>query len=316
MRSFVLLLIGVCLLATRTTSATEITLDALAWKVTQNVDWTLNTNSNPVNQFVGYETIHYDYDAGFRIGVLRETEVCDVRFAYTRYGTSTSDSATGQLTAAFFGGKQAQPPAPKYYFDTGEIAADLAYDIFDLDFGRTYQPTEALTLRPILGLRGGRIDQSFDSTFRSAYSDAGGPLERTIVESMTNNFWGIGPKLGVETSVNLFRGADSELNLTANVSTAYLVGHWTIDDTTRIVDVQNGATTVTNKSIIVPDRDFGAVTFQTLVGVEWRHHGWSAALGYELNNWLNQCQIFDDATGAHNNDLILQGLTIRVALAF
>lgn len=34
---------------------------------------------------------------------------------------------------------------------------------------------------------------------------------------------------------------------------------------------------------------------------------------YEINDWFEQFQIFDDATGAHNNDLILQGLTVQLA---
>ena len=38
--------------------------------------------------------------------------------------------------------------------------------------------------------------------------------------------------------------------------------------------------------------------------------------GYEINDWLNQCQIFDDATGPHNNDLILQGLTVSFGCSF
>jgi hypothetical protein len=43
---------------------------------------------------------------------------------------------------------------------------------------------------------------------------------------------------------------------------------------------------------------------------------WNSAVGYEFNDWLNQCQIFDDATGPHNNDLIVQGLSVRAGYRF
>jgi hypothetical protein len=66
----------------------------------------------------------------------------------------------------------------------------------------------------------------------------------------------------------------------------------------------------------VNDRQFGALTFQTMAGVNLKCGHWSATAGYEINDWLNQCQIFDDATGPHNNDLIVQGLSIKVSYAF
>ncbi|MGC4006011.1 MAG: Lpg1974 family pore-forming outer membrane protein [Pirellulales bacterium] len=239
-----------------------------------------------------------------------------MRFAYTRYGVDAAHAAAGDLTAAFLGGKQAQPPSPKIYFDTGAVATELDYDIFDLDLGKRFYPSPSLMIRPIVGLRGGRIDQSFETTLQATYAGTIGQIERTAVERMTNDFWGIGPKFGVETAVNLARGDEYEVNLTANFYAAYLIGRWTVDDVTGIVDVENGVRTVSEKTIAVPDRDFGATTFQTVIGVNWRYGGWSVAAGYELNDWLNQCQIFDDATGPHNNDLILQGLTLTAAFAF
>lgn len=60
----------------------------------------------------------------------------------------------------------------------------------------------------------------------------------------------------------------------------------------------------------------GALAFQAIVGLNLKYRNWSATVGYELNDWLNQCQIFDDATGTHNNDLLLQGLIFRAMFGF
>ena len=54
------------------------------------------------------------------------------------------------------------------------------------------------------------------------------------------------------------------------------------------------------------------MAFQAVLGINLKFRSWSATVGYEINDWLNQCQLFDDATGPHNNDLILQGLTLNV----
>lgn len=33
-------------------------------------------------------------------------------------------------------------------------------------------------------------------------------------------------------------------------------------------------------------------------------------VAYEVSDWFNQYQVFDNTTGARNNDLVLQGLTV------
>ena len=53
-----------------------------------------------------------------------------------------------------------------------------------------------------------------------------------------------------------------------------------------------------------------------MIGLNFNYRNWNATAGYEFNDWLNQCQIFDDATGPHNNDLIVQGLSIRVSYSY
>ncbi|MHB8971006.1 MAG: hypothetical protein ACYC3X_11330 [Pirellulaceae bacterium] len=66
----------------------------------------------------------------------------------------------------------------------------------------------------------------------------------------------------------------------------------------------------------IDNRDFGALTFQALIGLHLNYRNWNATAGYEFNDWLNQCQIFDDATGPHNNDLVVQGLSLRISHSF
>ena len=139
-----------------------------------------------------------------------------------------------------------------------------------------------------------------------------GYLLKTSDEHIGNSFWGIGPKLGIESTLNLWSGEKCRIDLALSFYTAYLLGFWTIHDVT--IDTTDGSPS--RFDVPINDRHFGALTFQAMAGVNLSYGHWNATAGYEINDWLNQCQIFDDATGPHNNDLVIQGLSIRVSYCF
>lgn len=301
-----------CLLLPHRAPAFEVFADFLYWRATEPVDWVLDTNRQPTNQFVAYETIDFDLAPGFRAGIELD-ETWGTRLYYTRFHTTTEDSASGNLTPAFLGGKLALSDAPAStppYFDEGRVQAVIDYNVLDCDFGRRFHPLPSLQLRPVLGIRGAWINQQFDSEFQDL------SVSKRISEHMENNFWGIGPKLGIENAWNVRRGEAFRVDLMANFYTAYLLGHWAVQDATRLTASHHSQTIRSERVIPIRDRDFGALTFQVLVGVRLEYGRWSAMAGYEINDWLNQCQIFDDATGPHNNDLLLQGLTASVRCRF
>ncbi len=305
-----------CLLQAQSARALEFFGDFLYWQATEPVDWVLNTNRLPTNQFVAYGTIEYDFGPGFRVGIGQENE-WGTKFYYTRLHTRAADSESGNLTPAFMGGKLAlsDPPKPTPpYFDTGQVEAVIDYNVLDWDLGKRFNPAQSLVVRPVVGLRAAWIDQTFDSAFQGSWPAL--PLSRSVSEHMENNFWGIGPKIGIENAWNAWRGEEGEINCVANFYTAYLLGFWTVKDVTNTISIDNTQTTISQRVVPIDGRDFGALTFQAVVGINLKYRRWSATAGYEINDWLNQCQIFDDATGPHNNDLILQGLTVNVSCSF
>ncbi|HSW71370.1 MAG TPA: hypothetical protein VLH77_05265 [Gammaproteobacteria bacterium] len=60
----------------------------------------------------------------------------------------------------------------------------------------------------------------------------------------------------------------------------------------------------------------GALSFQAKVGANFDYKKFSMSLTYEMTDWLNQLQIYDDNTGTHTNDMTLQGLSFKLAYAF
>jgi hypothetical protein len=315
MRYFGWLLIA-WLLQAQSAQALDFFADFLYWQATEPVDWTLDTNRFPLDQFVAYETVSFDFTPGFRVGVGQEGQ-WSTKVYYSHVHTSFADSMSGNLTPAFLGGKLALSDEPKStpaYFDQGQIEAAVDYNVLDWDLGKPFNSGPSLRVQPLVGLRAAWITQTFDSGFQGEWPDLA--LSKSMTEHMKNDFWGIGPKIGIENAWNVARGEVCEINCVANFYTAYLLGHWTVKDVTDLSTIHDSQTSVSQRIVPIDGRDFGAVTFQAVVGINLKYRRWSATAGYEINDWLNQCQIFDDATGPHNNDLILQGLTVNVACSF
>ncbi|RCS48232.1 hypothetical protein DTL42_13585 [Bremerella cremea] len=295
--------------------AAELFGEFLYWKATEPVDWVLNTNRLPANQYINYEQTVYDFAPGFRVGMSLDG-TWNTNLTWTHFRNQTEDTATGKLTAAFLGGKESQPPAPQLYFDRGELEATINYDVIDLDLSRSMEMTNGLRIRPVVGMRAGIIRQSFITSFEASYVSGMTTSQRNIVETAESNFWGIGPKVGIDGEYALLRSSQFEMNLTAGFFVSYLLGDWSLPDETRITQINNGMTSITSQTIQVDSRDFASLSFQSMVGLNVRRGPWSAAVGYEINDWLNQCQIFTDASGPQNNDLLLQGLTANLVWQF
>jgi hypothetical protein len=284
--------------------------DVLYWQATEPVDWAMNTNRSSTDQFVAFKTLDFDFATGFRVGVGVERD-WGAKLYYTRFYNDTEDSATGYVTPNFLGSRLNVPKQEPPYYESGNIEAAIDYNVLDLDLSKSFCPSERWQLRPVLGLRGAWINQTYDTEFRGTWQNAA-ILWQTSNEHIENKFWGIGPKLGIENTLNLWRGQECKVDLAMNFYAAYLLGFWNIHDSATNTNNQGETTQV----VPIDNRDFGALAFQAMIGLHVNYRNWNATAGYEFNDWLNQCQIFDDATGPHNNDLIVQGLSARLSYSF
>lgn len=304
MRYLYQLIIIACLLFSSSVHALTFFFDPLYWRATESVDWELSNNLNSTNQNITYKTIAFDFKPGFRVGVDYEAACWNTKFYYTKYYTKANDSDNGNLTSAFLAAKNIQTnpldPSLDFFYQSGQVNFTINFNMIDWDVGKRFYVTDRIVLRPLVGLKGGWINQTINTNFQGRIS---------VIENIKNDFKGIGPKVGVEGRLEFFCINNYQFDVVADFATSYLWGHWTIKD------VLNDSA---QKSYIigVSDHDFGALAFQGMIGASLAYKQFSMTLGYEINDWLNQCQIFDDATGAHNNDLILQGITLRLAFDF
>ena len=125
----------------------------------------MNTNASSPDQWVAFKTLDFDFATGFRVGVGLERD-WGVKLYYTRFFTETEDTATGNVTPNLSGQQAVRESAdPAVLFQSGNIRATIDYNVLDLDFGKSFCPSESWQLRPVLGIRGAWINQTFDTEF-------------------------------------------------------------------------------------------------------------------------------------------------------
>lgn len=298
MRHFYRFIILSLFLLCRDTYALGVFVDALYWRPTETNDWAyINSESLP-SQTISYKTLIFSSTPAFRIGVTY-TGDWDALLSYTRLSTSTNDSASGHIQPAFVGSVTAKPSAA-YLYSSGDVRQTLDYNIFDALAGKQFHPTQSLMLHPVAGIMGGTINQSI---YASYYGST------TSHERIVNNFTGIGPKVGVDMAFNLMNDTNISPAFIAGLAGSYQIGSWDITDRTN---VQPTYTVIVNGA----SHSMGALTLQGFLGFKLDYKKLSVKLMYEINDWFDQSQFFDNDTGAHNNELVLQGLTAGVTYQF
>ena len=283
----------------------DISADFLYWYTGETVDWafTLSQNQNSVQTF--YKTLVFDWAPGFRIGLgyNMEHDKWDTQASYTWFQSKASSHTTGAVTAAFFAARLSllEP------FSTGKARLNLHYNMFDWDLGRSFLLSKHLNLRPSIGLKGGWINQDLHSYWTKPLISAS--------ETINQSFQGGGPKGGVTTKWCFGNILKHSFSLIGQFETAYLWGHWSIKD--KYID--NLLTEIYIKTL---DRNFGSFVIRSFLGFGWdcnydhnRSH-FGLKIGYEIEDWLNQFQVFTDFSGGQNSDLILQGLNLSVRFDF
>lgn len=288
--------------------------DTLYWYTSETVDWAIAQRVDQNDQTLTYKTMTFDWDPGFRVGAGYNMvhDGWDTTFYYTWFYTYQRDTfrrETDSITSAFLGSRIALLGN----YQSAKIGFKIRLDMFDWEVGRRFLVSKGLSLRPFVGLKGGWIKQ----TIHSIWEKAPDVFDFALVsrDNLENKFQGVGPKGGVHGKWILGSVDRHQFSLFGDVAGALMWGHWIIKD--RLSD--NLRTTV---SIKIKNRNFGALMFQSLMGLQWdvafsdcQYH-LSTKLGYEIQDWFNQYQVYDNPTGTHNNDLIFQGVTLDLRLDF
>lgn len=277
--------------------------DLLYWQPSETVDWAL-TNSDisasiPYYQSISYKTIAFNYAPGFRVGAGFERDDWRSRLFYTRYKTEEKSSTNGNVISTFMPSKFSSK-----FYQSGHVNFTIDFNMFDLELSKPIMVEDAFEFSPLIGLRGGWINQEVNTLYQNPISVPPASFNpNDVFEHVSNNFSGLGPKIGIGSQWYFYRKNKFQTSLVGDISLSYLWGKWSIHDTLF----------QKNRAIIgfvnVGKRDFGALGFQGLLGIHFDYMNSSLKIGYEVSDWFNQYQVFDNGSGTHTNDLVLLGLT-------
>lgn len=295
--------------------------ELLYWQLNEVSDenWSQNLPPSGDYQAVTLHNVPFKLDPGVRLGIIYDTPsgVWDTSLYYTYYQTSANDRAEGHVYSPYLGNffaNNANGSDFGPYYDNAKLDWDFAFHTIDLELARHFVIDNALNLRPFIGLKAAVIRQEIDSHWYGP-NDSTGPINTftTARERITNNFWGVGPSLGLDSTWRLYQSINKSLNIIASLSGAVMWGHWSFSD-----HYEND----TPVSIKIKNSDINdaAPMGRGVLGLEWTMQYSEAALSiylaYEAQVWLDQVQYYNYNMGKLDNLMSLQGGTLGVRLNY
>lgn len=265
--------------------------------------------------------LRFDWNAGFRVGLGYGMchDEWDTQLYYTRFTTQGNDHLSnnpGSIFSPFLGNFYVDNPTGAgisgIAYQKASIHWGIDFNVFDWELGRSFWVSHALSLRPFVGLKGGWIHQAIHTKWQNPHI-SGAEFFQTGKENLKNNFWGLGPCGGLNTKWHLFERENHSFTLLGDLSGALMWGHWTFGDLFKN-DIQQEV------SIKLSHLNSGATMLRTFLGLGWDANFcqfyFSTKLGYEMQFWLDQLQLYLFDTGRLSNALTLQGGTLEFSLDF
>jgi hypothetical protein len=245
------------------------------------------------------------YESGMRVAASYRCpgECWDLQGVYT-YMQNRGDSAVAAPAGA-----SVFPTVTFPGFVTAVLAASAHYsfevNVFDLEFGRHWQPCESLGLRAFIGPRFAGIDNKFDATYTGGAAVVADLVHRQV------NFEGGGFRIGGEARWKFWEN----FGLYVRGSASLLTG-WFHSELTEVAD---GATVVNVSQKfhkMAPVAELG-------LGISYQVRWLRVSAGYEFINWFGMddgIDFTDDVSpGKYNhriNDLSFDGVVFRAELLF
>ena len=160
---------------------------------------------------------HFEWDFGYRIGFgyIFADRKWDVALNWTHFNTHSTQhrSTHGDIGLGMFPiWSLSDDILPYDWVANAKMHWNLNLNLLDLDFGRSFCWGKVFFLRPFIGLRAAWIYQHINVEYGGGIFANGlnlPALDSTFGQddiTMKNNFFGIGPQLGIEPQINLGKG--------------------------------------------------------------------------------------------------------------
>ncbi len=261
---------------------------------------------------------HAQWDPGIRVslGWNSDYDRWDVQFIWTWYLNHSKvfgvRNDLGASPPGDLGYWSSWPPNTSSHYRSVGAEWHLLYNCFDLELGRSFYITRALSLRPHWGIRGASLYQEFGSSFLYSIPTIGQPSQ-TMHGSC--DWWGVGPCLGSLADWHLGLG----LSLVGKAAASLLFGSIDASMETNLNAPRHASDSMNQ---LVPN-------LELFLGLQWEtclnrdKLFFSVNAGWEANCWWNQCALPVFIEGAkaplpttNNQAVTMEGLTIAFHLGF
>lgn len=291
---------------------TTVFADFLVWQASQQTSstWASVISSSNSNKRVDFDAtnVNFGWKNGFRGGFLHELqpECWTTGLSWTYFPT--------KATTGFSIGDQIVTPEFFSSFVSGNIFTGanlkwkLTMNMVDFELGRILDISETFAIRPLIGIKGGSINQKVNCQWNAAGF-------YTATEKLKHNFSGVGPNFGIESKWKFY----NNLSLFGDFSTALMWGRWKVSDTYSRPAALFGLVTPTTITTSLNNSKLGTLMYRCRLGLEWKHERklcLTFQLGYELQFWANQLRMPTFQQLPVHGDLTVQGATCQLRIDF
>ena len=293
----------------------ELYADLLFWHASEEPSsFVANTEKAKPRQRFVFEVneMKFDWDVGVRGGLGYELpcNLWDTQLYWTWYETDATtrlhQRPNEDIDSEFFAGFMTEFIKEDQIL-SGRVNWNIFYSIGDWELGRKFAVGHSLILRPFIGIKGGVINQTIHATWNSATK---APVTYfSGKEKVENNFRGIGPSFGLDTTWKFVSIDKHTLSAFGNGSLATLYGSWELKDSYRDPRPQE-------MKIHMDRQQFGELMLRCFAGLGWDYSRFSAKLGYEMQVWFSQLRLTAFQQLILHGDLILQGMTLECRMNF
>jgi hypothetical protein len=300
--------------------------DLLYWTISEvgSDNWAQILNPQAINQSTQILGLNFNWRPGFRAGLnfLSENQLWDSKLNYTWYQTQasgTSSTTSQEIHSAFSGNFYAQNVLGNGvsgpYYHQAAINWTFLYNNIDWEIGRNFK-FDDYQARPFLGIKAAFLNQTINTTWGQPYNNEDKTPITTFsiaTENMKNNFWGVGPSLGLNTQWDLIKLNTQSFGLLGEFSAAFLWGGWQTSD----VYQNNSPVSISTVNNL---RTSGVWMSRGQLGINWKKDiqniNLVINLAYEAQMWMNQLKFYSFDGGRQNNTLYIQGGVLNACIHF
>ncbi|NGX45334.1 MAG: hypothetical protein K940chlam2_00483 [Chlamydiae bacterium] len=300
----------------------------LLWQVhEEGLDYVIKNNAGLafIDDNGSVKRIDFDWDWGFRLALGYNTDCkMDFYLNWTYYSTDGSDSASAAFPASIFP-VWTIPGSSLTASTEAEASWRLRLNILDLQMSALFSPCGFLDLKPRIALTTAWIDQKFNINSSGGLSK--GTAAFVVLDDdidMKNDFWGIGPKFGVDTNWLLGCG----FTFFGNADVSILYGEFDISQQESVL--LEGITPAIVYLDLKNDKFWlSRANLDFILGLRWERTFQKGCYHFALEaSWenlfffgQNQLKRFVDDTNPGiaipvAGDLTIQGLTLRASFGF